>query len=117
MQDRKRDTDVQNRLLDSVGEGEGGMGWGTHVNPWLIHVNVWQKPLQYSKVISLKLIKKKNPNIQKPKIMAFGPITSRQVEGRTWQQAQIFFSWAPKSLWTVTAAMKLKDTRSWEEKP
>ena len=34
-----------------------GMGWGTHVNPWLIHVNVWQKPLQYYKVISLQLIK------------------------------------------------------------
>ena len=32
-------------------------GWGTHVNPWLIHVNVWQKPLQYCKVISLQLIK------------------------------------------------------------
>ena len=89
MQNRKRDTDVQNRLLDSVGEGEGGMfqensietcilsrvkqitsqigcmrqvlgpgalgrprgigwrgrwegisGWGTHVDQWLIHVNV-----------------------------------------------------------------------------
>ena len=89
MQNRKRDTDVQNRFLDSVGEGECGMfqensiktcilsrvkqitspgwmhetsvqgwctgktqrvgwggrregisGWGTHVNPWLIHVNV-----------------------------------------------------------------------------
>ena len=89
MQNRKRDTDVQNRFLDSVGEGEGGMfqensietrilsrvkqitspgwmheisaqtwctgksqgigsrgrweggwGWGIHVNPWLIHVNV-----------------------------------------------------------------------------
>ena len=25
--------------------GEGGTGWETHVNPWLIHVNVWQKPL------------------------------------------------------------------------
>ena len=106
MQNRKRDTDVQNRLWDSVGEGKGGMfwensietsilsrvkqitspgwmhetsaqgwctgktqrdgmgkeagggsGWGTHVNPWLIHVNVWQKPLQYCKVISLQLIK------------------------------------------------------------
>ena len=33
--------------------GEGGLEWGTHVNPWLIHVNVWQKPLQYCKVISL----------------------------------------------------------------
>ena len=44
---------------------EGGLGWGTHVNPWLIHVNVWQKPLQYCKVISLQLIKikgKKNAN-------------------------------------------------------
>ena len=36
---------------------EGGLGWGTHVNPWLIHVNVWQKPLQYYKVISLQQIK------------------------------------------------------------
>ena len=106
MQNRKRDTDVQNRLLDSVGEGKGGMfwensietsilskvkqitspgwmhetsaqgwctgktqgdrmerevgggsGWGKHVNPRLIHVNVWQKPLQYCKVINLQLIK------------------------------------------------------------
>ena len=36
---------------------EGGSGWETHVNPWLIHVNVWPKPLQYCKVISLQLIK------------------------------------------------------------
>ena len=39
------------------GRREGGSGWGTHVNPWLIHVNVWQKPLQYCKVISLQLTK------------------------------------------------------------
>ena len=39
------------------GRWEGGSGWGTHVNPWLIHVNVWQKALQYFKVISLQLIK------------------------------------------------------------
>ena len=94
MQDSKRDTDIKNRLLDSMGEGKGGMIWenstetcvlpyvkyttssslmhetghskpvhwdnpegwgaegggrrfwdrGTHVYPWLIHVNVWQKP-------------------------------------------------------------------------
>ena len=30
---------------------------GTHVNPWLIHVNVWKKPLQHCKLISLQLIK------------------------------------------------------------
>ena len=39
------------------GRWEGWLGWGTHVTPWLIHVNVWQKPLQYCKVISLQLIK------------------------------------------------------------
>ena len=39
------------------GRWEGGSGWGIHVTPWLIHVNVWQKPLQYCKVISLQLIK------------------------------------------------------------
>ena len=39
------------------GRWEEGWGWGTHENPWLVHVNVWQKPLQYCKVISLQLIK------------------------------------------------------------
>ena len=91
MRDSKRDTDVQNSLLDSVGDGEGGViwengievriiscmkrvaspgsmhdtgclgmvwggrreegsGWGTHVYPWRIHFNIWQKPIQYCKV-------------------------------------------------------------------
>ena len=52
---------------DGMGREEGGgSGWGTHVNPWLIHVNVWQNPLQYCKVISLQLIKingKKKMNV------------------------------------------------------
>ena len=39
------------------GSRERGSGWGTHVNPWLSHVNVWQKPPQYCKVVSLQLIK------------------------------------------------------------
>ena len=34
---------------------EGGSGWGAHVHRWLTHVNVWQKPPQYCKVISLQL--------------------------------------------------------------
>ena len=43
---------------DGMGREEGGgLGCGICVNPWLIHVNVWQKPLQYCKVISLQLIK------------------------------------------------------------
>ena len=41
------------------GRREGGLGWGKHVTPWLIHVNVWEKPLQYCKVITLQLIKNK----------------------------------------------------------
>ena len=48
------------------GQWKAGSGWGTHVTPWLIHVNVWQKPLQYCKVIGLQLIKineKKKDNI------------------------------------------------------
>ena len=35
--------------------GRGCSGWGTHVHPWLIHVSVWQNPLQYCKIISLHL--------------------------------------------------------------
>ena len=49
------------------GRWEGVSGWGTNGNPWLSHVSVWQKPLQYCKVISLQLIKingKKRQNIQ-----------------------------------------------------
>ena len=45
------------RGLGWGGRWEGGSGWGTYVNPWPIHANVWQKPLQYCKVISLQLIK------------------------------------------------------------
>ena len=46
-------------------------------------------------------------NIQKTKIMASGPITLWQIDGKTWKQCQISFSWPPKSMRTVTAAMKL----------
>ena len=45
------------RWMGWGGRQEEESGWGTHVNPWLIHVNVWQNPLQYRKVISLQLIK------------------------------------------------------------
>ena len=55
-------------------------------------------------------------NSQKTKIMASSSITSWQIDGGKWKQWQILFSWAPKSLQMVTAAMKLKDTCSLEEK-
>ena len=48
-------------------------------------------------------------NMQKTEIMASGPITSRQIDGEKWKQWQILFSWASKSLQTVTTTMKLKD--------
>ena len=47
----------KNKCSGREGGGGRGLGWGMHVNPWLIHVNVWQNPLQYCKVISLQLIK------------------------------------------------------------
>ena len=55
-------------------------------------------------------------NIQKTKIMAFGPITSWQIDGETMETIIDFIFWAPKSLQMVTAAMKLKDTCFLEEK-
>ena len=57
-----------------------------------------------------------NLNIQKTKIMASGPITSWQIDGETVDTVDEFVFWAPKSLQMVTAAMKLKDTCSLEEK-
>ena len=55
-------------------------------------------------------------NIQKTKIMASGPITSWQIDGETIETVADFIFWAPKSLQMVTAAMKLKDAYSLEEK-
>ena len=48
--------------------------------------------------------------------MASDPIISWQIDGETMETVTRLLSWAPKSLWTVTAAMKLKDTCSLEEK-
>ena len=55
-------------------------------------------------------------NIQKMKIMASSPITSGKEMGKQWKQWQTLFSWAPKSLRMVIAAMKLKDAYSLEGK-
>ena len=55
-------------------------------------------------------------NIQKFKIMASSPISLWQIDGKQWKQWQPLLSWTPKSLQMVTAALKLKDTFSLEEK-
>ena len=55
-------------------------------------------------------------NIQKTKIIPSSPIISWQIDGKQWKQRQTLFSWASKSLQMVTAAVKLKDACSLEEK-
>ena len=65
------------------------------------------KVKEKSEKVGLKL------NIQKTKIMASGPITSWQIDGK---QCQTLFFWAPKSLQMVISAMKLKDAYSLEGK-
>ena len=61
------------------------------------------KVKEESEKVGLKL------NIQKMKIMASGPITSWEIDGKTVETVSDFIFWAPKSLQMVTAAMKLKD--------
>ena len=68
------------------------------------------KVKEESEKVGLKL------NIQKTKIMASGPITSWQIDGETMKIGLSLFFGAPKSLQMVIAAMKLKDTYSWERK-
>ena len=68
------------------------------------------KVKEESEKVSLKL------NFQETKFMASSPITSWQKMGKQWKQRGTLFSWAPKSLQMVTAAMKLKDTCSLEDK-
>ena len=69
------------------------------------------KVKEESEKVGLKL------NIQKTKIMASGPITSWQIDGKTVETVTDFIFWgAQKSLQMVTAAMKLKDACSLEEK-
>ena len=55
-------------------------------------------------------------SIQKTKIMASSPITSWQVDGETMETVRDSLFWVPKSLQIVTAALKLKDACSLEEK-
>ena len=62
-----------------------------------------------SEKVGLKL------TIQKMKIMASGPTTTWEIDGKQWKQCHSLFFWAPKSLQMVTAAMKLKDAYSLEE--
>ena len=73
-----------------------------------------KSPLMKVKEESEKVASK--VNIQKTKIMASAPSLHGKQMGKQWKQCHTLFSWAPKSLQMVTAAMKLKDAWSLEEK-
>ena len=68
------------------------------------------KVKEESEKVCLKL------NIKKMKIMAFGPVTSWEIDGETVETVSDFIFWSPKSLQMVTAAMKVKDAYSLEGK-
>ena len=82
------------------------MNWESKINIYILLMKVREE----SEKVDLKL------NIQKTKIMASGPITSREINGETVETVSDFILGAPKSLQMVTAAMKLKDAYSLEEK-
>ena len=67
------------------------------------------KVKEESEQVGLKL------NIQKTNIMGSGPITLWEIDGETVETCQTLFFRAPKSLWMVTAAMKLKTLTPWKE--
>ena len=80
----------RNRVEREVG---GGSGWEVHLTPWLIHVNVWQNPLQCCEVISLQLIKlmgKKKKKRTEGMCSYQQIFTSPITEGRSFKQGNDF---------------------------
>ena len=82
---------------------------------------LWQKSEEELKCLLMKVKEESETvvlklNIQKMKIIASGPITSWEIDEETVKTVSDFIFWAPKSLQMVTAAMKLKDAYSLEEK-
>ena len=105
-----------NHKLESRSPGEISITSDMQITPLLWKISeeelksLWMKVNKESEKVGLKL------NIQKTKIVISGPITSWQIEGETMETLTGFIFWAPTSLQMVTAAMKLKDTCSLEEK-
>ena len=102
------------------GRWEGGSGWGTHVHPWLIHVNVWQKPLQYCKVISLQF---KWINFKKQvfkRVTYLCPILSLQClllhpqfpmtssSGLTFPLGVVWWGWGKPTEMLITSALRVR---------
>ena len=111
---------MRNAGLDEVLAGIKTAGRNINTLDVQMTPSLWQKVKKNTK--SLLKVKEESEkvglkfNIQKTKIMASGPITSWEIDGKQWKQCQTLFFWAPKSLQIVTSAMKLKDAYSLEEK-
>ena len=96
----------------------GGIGMGIHVNPWLIHVNVWQNPLQYCKVISLQLIKINNnkKGIMEWEAISFsrGPSLLRNRIQVSHIAGKFFTVWATRgALWIFIYEAKISYSFLW----
>ena len=86
------------RGIGRRGRWDRGSGWGIHVKPWLILVNVWQKPLQYCEVISLQLIKKLTQWVVKDLLAmqeAREPWVGKIFQRRKWQPTPVFLPGKP----------------------
>ena len=111
---------MRNAWLEETQAGIKIAGRNTNNLRYEEDITLWQK----SEELKSLLIKVKEEsekvglklNIQKTKIIASSPITPWAIDGETVETVANFVFWAPKSLQMVTAAMKLKDAYSLEEK-
>ena len=111
---------MKNARLDEAQAGIKIAGWNINNLRYTDEISLMVESKEELKSLLMKVKEESEKagfklNIQKTKIMAFGPITSGQIDGVKWKQLQTVFSLAPKSLQMVTAAVKLKDACSLEE--
>ena len=86
------------------GRWEGGSGWGTHVNPWLFHFNIWQNPPQIKKKKNIKKKKERKKEMlprwhigkesvyqcRRPKICKFNSCVGNRFWNRIWKLTPVF---------------------------
>ena len=87
-------------------------GWGTHVNPWLIHVNVWQKTLQYYKVISLQLINI-NGKKKREREAVWLPSPGIQAGCRPCLVKRMWWMWSQVRRWLAASTQASWGTHFW----
>ena len=112
---------IQNAELDEAQAGIRNAGRNINNVRYALYTTLMEESKEELKILFMKVKKKSEKtglklNIQKTQIMASSPITSWKIGGGEKGNSDRLFSWVPKSLWTLTAAMKLKDTYSLEGK-